>query len=225
MGDSLLNLHTYDLHFRFADDSSFFGDDACNSFHAKFKLINDSLSVYSGDWTELGCFPGDQFLPFLFYRNPRLVISDSFFVLSRNDTTFIFSSKFTQPVQNYPFLDKAWKLYLSNDTSFDYLNTHDLLPNIKVTNKREFNLWWNDSCSYRNDSSYWVGYYGIGPASSIEFTPLVLTYCTRTRLPIYDVRNTLFYRLLMSTSFYYSDTILTLENKSNNNIYRFVPSN
>lgn len=221
MGDSVLKLDDYEPFHFVVGDTLVFGDDGCNSYTGGLELRNDSVTVRWVSKTSLGC-GGRRFNPCELLGTWRIGIQDTSVVLTNAGTTLEFCSRFVNSVTAYNFVDKEWRLRASNDTATGSLQAVDLLPELGITSNREFTLRWY--FTPRNpifESNYVGGLFGIGDGESIYFYRMYGAYSHPDGLSglgdMYFVD-----RIIHSTHFSLSDTLLTMKRQSDGLFYEFV---
>jgi hypothetical protein len=221
MDDSTLSQDEYEPFHFLIGDSIIFGDDGCNSYTGKFVLDNHILSIFEISYTQRGCSTNKlRFNVCQLIRRWRLDIVDTTLMLRSGDTTIIFSSRWTRPVQGYTFTDRKWRLSSSTDTAFNFLSSVDLLPTLAITKNREFQLKWY--FAPRNpifQSNSIKGVFGIGNGQSICFYRTGGAYAS----PSVGARDEAFVRRISeATRFIYSDTTFFLESSSGDVHYGFT---
>jgi heat shock protein HslJ len=224
MGDSTLNQNDYEPFHFIIGDNIIFGDDGCNSYNGKFVLDNHILSVSAIGHTEMACFREKPLLNVCqLVRRWRLDIVDTTLMLRSGDTTFIFSSEWTRPVQEYTFTDKQWRLSSSNDTAFNFLRSVDLLPTLSISKGRKFQLnWYFAPQNPIFPSNSIQGVFGIGNGQSICFYQTGGAYASPQDPPV-GARDVFFVnRISNATRFTYSNTMFVLYSPSGGVYYGFT---
>lgn len=200
-------------------NNRFWGTDNCNFLRGDYSIINDSLIIFNGSITEIGCSSINLF-PFKhLFGNPKIMMRGTDLILLRNYTTFVYSSNFTKDISQHSFLNDTLSLKSSNDINISFFNSLRLYPKLILSFERQFNIqWYNKSPANTSFINQYAGVFGINENKEILFTRINSFY-EGNGISIDDWE--LVDRIIESKRFEYNANFLKIINTITNTYYEF----
>lgn len=214
-----LNTSAYNTFHLLFSDSIVYGDNGTAHFYGGY--TNSILGfdiVYIYKWSVGG--PRDLNPCYLVGRW-QLDVEDSSVTLKGAGSLFHFRSSFTAPVEEDPAVDKAWRLWDSDDSAFAELKQAGCLPDFVMTGDRLFSLVIPSSAKDSSGSHCAeYGSYGIDGKGDVYF------YWTGAEYSYFPELNTdpasFLVRIAGSTKYRVNGMVLRLSGDHDGFFYRFV---
>ena len=140
-------------------------------------------------------------------------------VLIKNDSTYVYYSKFTNDITPMNFLNDTLNLNNSNDVNISFFDSLGFYPKLILTSERNFNIqWYNKSPEVTGFINQYSGIFGLNDNKEILFTRLNSSY-EGNGVSIVDWE--LVDRIIESEIFENNNSILKIINSKTNTYYEF----
>ena len=215
-----MNLDNYEPFIIVFMNTEIWGTDNCNYLRGDYSVRNDSLVISNWSTTEIGCYMLN-IIPFdhLFCIS-KIMLRGKQLVIIQNDTTYVYSSNFTERIPQITFLDTTLSLINSNDSNITFYDSLGYYPKLILSSKREFNIrWYNKLPENTGFINQYSGIFGINNKKEILFTSIGSSY-EGNGVSIDDLQ--LIKRLIDSDKYEYDGTTLRLINSITHTYYDFI---
>jgi hypothetical protein len=125
-------------------------------------------------------------------------------------------------VNTLPILSKRMILRHSNDSSFKAVDSLKLYPYFTLWDNRGYSLWWGEDCGISEENKRVVGYFGIGPESSIRIRRYYAPRCHAPAYPYGGVGFGISRNLPNVDKYTTTDSSIALINSMDSLYYEFV---
>lgn len=216
----ILNMNNYEPFRIILWNDKIWGTDNCNFLSGDYSVKNDSLIISNVGITEIGC-PAFTLFPFKhLFGKSKIMKRGEDLILLKNDTTYVYSSNYTEDISGQDFLNDTLSLRSSNDDNISFFDSLGLYPELILTSDREFNIqWYNKPPENTGFINFYSGIFGINENKEILFTIINSAY-EGNGVSIVD--RELVDRIIGSKNFVYRGTVFKLINTYTNTYYNFI---
>lgn len=200
-------------------ENNIWGTDNCNFLRGDYLINDDSLVITYGGITELGCPSFNLFSFRHLFGKPSIKMRGNKLVLIKNDSTYVYYSKFTNDITPMNFLNDTLNLKNSNDVNISFFDSLGFYPKLILTSERNFNIqWYNKSPENTGFINQYSGIFGLSDNKEILFTRINSSY-EGNGVSIVDWE--LVDRIIESEIFENNNSILKIINSKTNTYYEF----